>query len=127
MSDKKLIIDKDFKGLVKNQYGQYEFQGSIEFDGSIEIKLNYWLIVSGRIEAGSGIEAGEGIKAGEGIEAGLTIKCQQIISFKCRLFAGIALWKKTEKEEQIIECKRIDGEVGYGEVRLLKEKQEAKK
>jgi len=122
---KTLVIDKDFKGLIKNEYGQYLFQGNIEFDGSIEIKLDHRLIVSGGIKAGDGIEAGWGIEAGEGIEAGwgikagLTIKCSGSLSFKFRLFAGIAIWKKTEPEEQAIECKEIDGEIGYGILKLL--------
>jgi len=110
---KTLVIDKDFKGLIKNEYGQYLFQGNIEFDGSIEIKLDHRLIVSG------GIKAGDGIEAGWGIKAGLTIKCSGSLSFKFRLFAGIAIWKKTEPEEQAIECKEIDGEIGYGILKLL--------
>src|SRR5258705_216723 len=51
------------------------------------------------IKAGSGIEAGEGIKAGEGISAGLSIRCNLTIKWAYNLFAGIAWWKKAEKED----------------------------
>jgi hypothetical protein len=42
------------------------------------------------------------------------VTCKKSLSFKFRLFAGIATWKKTTPEEQVVECADIDGEIGYG-------------
>ena len=81
--------------------------------------------LGGGIEArGGGIVArGGGIEArGGGIVAALTVRCKKTLSFKSRIFAGTATWKKTTPEEQIIECEKIEGEIGYGTLRLLEKK-----
>jgi len=70
------------------------------------------------IKAGSGIEAGWGIEAGSGILAGLSITCKKVLSFRFRLFAGVAVYKQTvTDEEKRVTCGRLDGgEVVYGQV-----------
>jgi len=57
-----------------------------------------------------------GIKAGYGIEAGLSITCKTVLKFSYRLFAGIAIWKRTVTDaEKTITCKRCEGgTVEYG-------------
>ena len=74
-----MVIDKKFKGLVKEDF-RYVFYGNIETTDDLEIDLDMGLFVTGSIEAGRyikagwSIDAGESIKAGEFIEAGESIE-----------------------------------------------------
>jgi len=85
---KTLVIDEKYRGLRKDEYGQFLFQGNIECDGAIEINLDSWLIVSGSIWAGRGIKASGGIKAGWGIEAGGGIEAGEDIEAGWGIKAG---------------------------------------
>ena len=68
-----MVIDKKFKGLVKEDF-RYVFNGDIETTESLEVDLDMGLFVTGSIKAGRDIEAGWSIEAGEFIEAGRYIK-----------------------------------------------------
>ena len=58
-----MVIDKKFKGLVKEDY-RYVFNGDIETTENLEIDLDMRLFVTGSIEAGGSIKAGWSIEAG---------------------------------------------------------------
>lgn len=125
------LTAKDFKDS-DNYYKIYcgkeeikDYQGNIEIEGSLG-----WVHFEGYIRATGYIfaEAGTGIEAGGGIEAGLTIICKLSLSIKLRIFAGLVLWKKPQKEEMQIICGKLEsGEVCFGELvekGLPKEKKE---
>ena len=124
-------ITKDFPGL-KYEDGIYKFDGSILTAEALQIELDSWLFVSGSIEAGHGIKAGDGIKAGHGIEAGwgieagLSIKCK-ILFARYFVFAGLAIWKKAEGEDMVVECEKLEADVKYGTVRILQATKKPKK
>jgi len=102
-------ITKDYKGLERQENGDYILIGDLISDENIEIDLDDWLRVTGRIEskktiitkktlvsgcdikAGCGIEAGCGIKAGDGIEAGCDIKAGYGIEAGCGIKAGLSI------------------------------------
>ena len=69
---------------------------------------------------GSGIEAGLGIKAGWGIEAG-----EGIVS-KLRIFAGLCVWRRPTEEEMKIKATKVEGEVCFGTVELINQKETLK-
>ena len=112
-------ITKDFPGL-KYEDGIYKFDGSILTAEALQIELDSWLFVSGSIEAG------HGIKAGWGIEAGLSIKCK-ILFARYFVFAGLAIWKKAEGEDMVVECEKLEADVKYGTVRILQATKKPKK
>ena len=124
------LTKKDFKD-TDNYWKEYigkedvsDYQGNIEIEGNLgylrftSIKVSGYIVAEAGsgIKAGRGIEAGEGIEASEGIEAGLTINCKLSLNIACRIFAGLALWKKEVKdEEKTITCGNLEnGKVEYG-------------
>ena len=140
----KMVIDKKFKGLVKEDF-RYVFYGNIETTEDLEIDLDMGLFVTGSIEAGWyikadesieagryikagwSIDAGESIKAGgyieaggsSGIVAGLSITCKGTLSFGLKAFAGICSWREISEEEKTITCEKFNG--GVVEYGILKE------
>ena len=131
------LTKKDFKDIKDSCYKEYCGKQDVsDFDGNIEIESNLGYVRFNSIkakgyiiaEAGSGIEAGWGIKAGTGIEAGwgikagLSITCKLSLNIFARIFAGLAIWKKSfdlTDEEKTITCGKLEnGEVCYG---ILKE------
>ena len=128
----KMVIDKKFKGLVKEDF-RYVFYGNIETTEDLEIDLDMGLFVTGSIEAGwyikadESIDAGESIKAGgyieaggsSGIVAGLSITCKGTLSFGLKAFAGICSWREISEEEKTITCEKFNG--GVVEYGILKE------
>ena len=49
--------------------------------------------------------------------SGLAITCKLILSFKYRLFAGVAVWQNTNNEDMKITCGKLEGgTVCYGDV-----------
>ena len=140
---KKMVIDKKFKGLVKEDY-RYVFNGNIEITENLEIDLDMGLFVTGYIEAGGSIEAGwyieaggyikaggyieaggsikagESIKAGGsyGIVAGLSITCKGTLSFGLKAFAGVYSRREVINEEKTITCGKLEsGTIEYGILR----------
>jgi hypothetical protein len=139
-----MVIDKKFKGLVKEDY-RYVFNGDIKTTESLEIDLDMRLFVTGSIKAGEFIEAGGSIEAGEfieagwsikagefieagwsikagesyGIIAGLSITCKGKLSFGLKAFAGICNWREITDEDKTITCGELEsGTIEYG---ILKE------
>ena len=118
-------LDKDnfYKEKGIGNWDSFE-DVSVEIDECLGlVRFSNGIYVNGYIlvKAGSGIKAGEGIKAGWGIEAGLSIKCKLSLNIAYRIFAGLALWKKSVKpEEKLIECGRLEsGEVCFGELKEI--------
>ena len=111
----------DFDGHIKIEanLGYINFS-SIKVSGSIVANNGSGIEAGWGIKAGAGIKAGWGIKAGAGIEAGLFITCKLVLKVSCRVFAGLAIWKKeVTNEEKTITCKRLEGGIiSYG---ILKE------
>lgn len=94
-----------------------DFRGNIEIAG----QLGYVRFTSLKAEGYIVAEAGSGIEAGWGIEAGLSITCKLVLKFNYRLFAGLAIWKKTVlDEEKTVTCGELKGgTVEYGIVKEL--------
>ena len=109
-----MVIDKKFKGLVKEDY-RYVFNGNIEITENLEIDLDMELFVTGYIKAGGYIEAG----GSYGIVAGLSITCKGTLSFGLKAFAGVYSWREVTNEEKTITCGKLEG--GTVEYGILKE------
>jgi len=128
-------ITKDYKGLERQENGDYILIGDLISDENIEIDLDDWLRVTGRIESkktiitkktlvsGCDIKAGCGIEAGCGIKAGLSIICKWISS-KLRIFAGLCIWRQPTEEETTITCEEVkEGTIAFGKLNLIQKKE----
>jgi len=80
-------IDKEFKGLVKEDF-RYVFNGDIETAECLEVDLDMELFVTGSIKAGGYIKASKSIEAGGYIEANWSIEAGGFIKAGWSIEAG---------------------------------------
>ena len=94
-----------------------------DYDGHIEIAADLGYVKFNSIAVKGWLLA----KAGTGIEAGTGIKCQLVLSFTKRLFAGVSVFRSKADEIKHIECGKLagGGVVCYGDVTETGLQQEA--